>query len=115
MSVADRELFRYINLKLAALGQPVCRHTAEPEFLEIVEPLLRNYYEKDLLLGDRLCPVDARVQGFLDAYLSDICPNGAARLPVNTFVLDRAGIAYEAALAGRSVWDSERSSAVPMA
>ena len=29
----------------------------------------------------------------LDAYLSDVCPHGAARLPANTFVLDREGMA----------------------
>ena len=89
----NEELVRYINLKLAALGQPISRSTADPDFLEIARPLLRNYHQKDQLLGDRLCPADARIQAFLDAYLSDVCPNGAARLPADTFVLDRAGLA----------------------
>ena len=70
----DAGLLRYINLKLAALGQPTSRSTADPYFLEIAGPLLRNYYQKDQLLGDRLCPADARIQAFLDAYLSDVCP-----------------------------------------
>ena len=61
------ELIRYINLKLAALGQPASRSTADPYFLEIAGPLLRNYYQKDQLLGGRLCPADARIQAFLDA------------------------------------------------
>ena len=92
------ELVRYINLKLAALGQPVSSATADPHSLEIVGPLLRNYYEKDRLLGGRLCPADARVQQFLDAYLADVCPSGAARLPANTFVLDRPGLARSMSL-----------------
>jgi hypothetical protein len=89
----DEELDRYINLKLAALGQPFSRSTAGSDFLEIAGPLLRNYYQKDRQLGNWLCAVDSRIQDFLDAYLSDVCPHGAARLPANTFVLDRAGMA----------------------
>ena len=89
----DEELDRYINLKLAALGQPVSRSTAGSDFLEIAGPLLRNYYQKDRQLGNWLCASDSRIQDFLDAYLSDVCPQGAARLPANTFVLDREGMA----------------------
>jgi hypothetical protein len=84
------ELIRYINLKLAALGQPTSRSTADPEFLEIARPLLRNYHQKDQLLGNRLCPADTRIQKFLDSYLGDVRP---ARLPVDSFVLDREGMA----------------------
>jgi phosphoenolpyruvate carboxykinase (diphosphate) len=87
------ELFRYINLKLAALGQPTSHSTADPRALEIAGPLLRNFYQKDQVLGYRLCPADARIQAFLDAYLSDVAPQGAPRLPGNTFVLDRPGLA----------------------
>ncbi len=89
----NQELIRYINLKLAALGQPTSRSTADPAFLEIAGPLLRNYHRKDQLLGNRLCPADTRVQSFLDSYLADVCPQGAARLPVDSFVLDREGMA----------------------
>ena len=89
----QEELFRYINLKLSALGQPFSDSTADRHALEVARPLLRNYYQKDQLLGYRLCPADARIQAFLDAYLSDIMPSGAPRLPGNTFVLDRPGLA----------------------
>jgi len=94
----NQELDRYINLKLAALGQPTNRITADSEFLEFARPLLRNYYQKDQLLGNHLCPADDRIQSYLDCYLADICPKGAARLPANTFVLDRAGMARVASL-----------------
>src|SRR5580698_5460294 len=70
------ELVRYINLKLAALGQPISRSTADPAFLEIAGPLLRNYHQKDQLLGNRLCPADTRIQSFLDSYFADVSPNG---------------------------------------
>jgi len=36
------------------------------------------------LLGDRLCPADARIQAFLDSYL-DGAVFTSPRLPVNTF------------------------------
>ena len=84
MSTPTPELTGYINLKLAALGQPTNRETADPHFLEIAGPLLRNFYQKDLLLGDRLCPADARIQAFLDAYLGK-----SPHLPARTLNGDR--------------------------
>jgi phosphoenolpyruvate carboxykinase (diphosphate) len=81
-STHDAELIQYINLKLAALGQPASQ-------TGIAAPLLRNYYQKNQLLGDRLCPVDARVQAFLDSYLDGCAP----RLPSQTLVLDMPGLA----------------------
>jgi len=89
----DEELDRYINLKLAALGLPVSRNAAGADFLEIAGPLLRNYCQKDRQLGNWLCASDSRIQDFLDSYLDNVCPHGAARLPANTFVLDREGMA----------------------
>ena len=68
----DAELVRYINLKLAALGQPTSQSTADPDFIEIAGPLLRNYHQKNQLLRGRLCPADARIQAFLDDYLPAI-------------------------------------------
>jgi hypothetical protein len=86
-------LIRYLNLKLAALGQPVSQSTVEPQFLDIARPLLRNYENKDRLLRDHLCPADGRIQSFLNGHLQDVCPQGVPRLPTRTFVLDRAGLA----------------------
>jgi hypothetical protein len=87
------ELVQYLHLKLAALGQPATTNSADARFLQIARPLLRNHYEKERLLGKHLCPADARIQSFLDAYLADCCPSGAPRLPASTFILDRAGLA----------------------
>ena len=87
------DLVQYLHLKLAALGQPAAKNSADARFLQIARPLLRNHYEKERLLGKHLCPADARIQSFLDAYLADCCPGGAPHLPASTFILDRAGLA----------------------
>jgi hypothetical protein len=86
-------LDRYISLKLAALGQSAPHSAADPYFLQLAGPLLRNIHQKDQLLHNLLCPVDARLQGFLDRYLKDICPEGAPRLPSRTLTLDLPGMA----------------------
>ena len=98
---AALELIQYLHLKLAALGQAPGKTSAEAPFLQVAQPLLRNYFQKERLLGKYLCPADARIQSFLDEYLSDCLPAasqeglpaGGARLPATTFVLDRAGLA----------------------
>jgi hypothetical protein len=89
----DPDLVRYINLKLTALAAPVSQATADRGFMEIVEPLLRNHVQKDRLLGWPLCPVDLRLQAFLDQLLRPMAEGGAPRLPAKTFVLDRPGLA----------------------
>ena len=90
---ATPELARYLDLKLAALGQPTARTASDSMLLETVGPLLRSHHQKDLMLGQYLCPADMRIQSFLDAYLHEVCPGGAPRLPGNTFILDRPGLA----------------------
>ncbi|MGD1072962.1 MAG: hypothetical protein ABSB15_22805 [Bryobacteraceae bacterium] len=100
----EGELSRYINLKLAALGQPTSRADADPYFLELAGPLLRNYHQKDLRLGRYLCPADTRIQAFLDLYLHGL---PTPHLPVGTFVLDRPGLARVMSLpAGEDYYSS---------
>ena len=96
--ILHKGLLQYINLKLSALGQPTSSRTADSELLQMAGPLLRNFHQKDQLLGNRLCPADTRIQGFLDDYLRPVAPTGAPRLPSQTFVLDRAGMAREMSL-----------------
>jgi phosphoenolpyruvate carboxykinase (diphosphate) len=92
LELAECELVRYINLKLAALGHAVSREVGS-EFFEMAGSLLRNYHQKDLMLGNPLCPADRRIQTFLDDYLRDTCPEGVAQLPGDTFLLDRPELA----------------------
>lgn len=94
----DEGLLHYINLKLSALGQPTSDRTSNTRLLTIAGPLLRNFHQKDHLLGNRLCPADTRIQAFLDSYLKSVAPNGAPRLPSQTFVLDVKGMAREMSL-----------------
>ena len=94
------DLIWYLNLKLAALGQPTGDGTAEPGFLQIAQPLLRSYETKDRLLRDHLCPADTRIQSFLNNYLNGV-PN-VPRLPARTLVLDRAGLARVMSLPPKS-------------
>jgi phosphoenolpyruvate carboxykinase (diphosphate) len=89
----EQNLIRYLNLKLAALGEATSHSTSDEAFLEVAGPLLRNHFEKDELLGWPLCPVDARIQGYLHEALEDVCPDGAPRLPARTLALDRPGLA----------------------
>ncbi len=89
----DGALHRYINLKLAALGQPTSAATVDPEFIDLARPLLRTFHEKDRGSAERQCPADQRIQQFLDRYLSDVRPGGAPRPPGETFVLDQPGLA----------------------
>src|SRR5689334_19835642 len=89
------EIDRYIALKLAALGEAAPESTSDPSFLRIAGPLLRNFHQKDQLLAHRLSPVDARVQGYLDSRLADVCPDGVPRLPSRTFAVDVPGLSRE--------------------
>ncbi|HEV8547867.1 MAG TPA: hypothetical protein VGQ57_02545, partial [Polyangiaceae bacterium] len=88
---AELELIRYVSLKLAALGEATSGTLADAPFIELAAPLLRNHYQKDELLGWPLCPVDARIQRFLDDYLRGVDAERTL-LPTRTFVLDRAGL-----------------------
>ncbi len=83
---------QYINLKLAALGYPSFGSRTDSEFLEIARNLLAQHVEKDKQKTNYLCPADRRIQAFLDDYLKDV-PAGPASLPLNTFILDRHGLA----------------------
>ena len=60
------DVVRYIDLKLAALGFAASHH-GDSDLFEIARPLLRNYHQKDMMLGNLLCPADRRIQAFLDS------------------------------------------------
>lgn len=92
-----RRLQLYINLKLSSTGQPAS-HAGDNEFLSIADDLLASYREKNRLLSGYLCPADQRIQSFLDSYLADCGDDGKVRLPGNSIVLDRYGVARELSL-----------------
>ncbi len=90
--VLEAELVRYLNLKLAALGEPTSAATTDAAFMEVAGPLLENHFRKDELLGWPLSPVDLRIQQFLNSYLDDVVAADTPRLPSKTLVLDRSGL-----------------------
>ena len=91
-------LHLYINLKLAASGQPTCIDINSTEFLAIAQDLLKAFREKGRLLSAYHCPSDRRIQDFINHYLSDLELERVPTLPTNTFILDRHGVARELSL-----------------
>jgi hypothetical protein len=94
----QEKLQLYINLKLASSGQPTCVPEESARFFGISHDLLKSYREKNRLLSNYQCPVDLRIQDFLKRYLADLELDRIPRLPTQTFVLDRHGVARELSL-----------------
>ena len=91
--ISEKRIIQYINLKLAALGQPHFQDGRTARFLEIATPLLNNYKEQSRLLAAHQSPIMTRVQNFLNAYLDSEPGEQHTQLPGNTFVLDAHGLA----------------------
>lgn len=90
-------ILRYINLKLASMGLPFSDVT-DANDIELAHDLIENYKEKNRLLSTYLCPVDRRIQDFLDSYLEDVPLVENIGLPTDTLILDRYGLARELSL-----------------
>ncbi len=86
----ESELINYINLKLSLLGLATVPTSNGADLNRLFSPLIAQYREKERLLANHLNPTDQRIQTFLQDYLGEI---PAAKLPVRTLVLDRAGMA----------------------
>ncbi|GAF05149.1 hypothetical protein [Saccharicrinis fermentans] len=100
-----KDMIQYINLQLAALGQPLfhdetdaMKKLSNARFLDLTESLISSFREKSRLLSDHLSPVDARIQNFIDDYLKDVEIDKSLRIPNNTFVLNQKGLAREISL-----------------
>ncbi len=102
-----RDVIRYINMKLASMGQPIFEGNINPsedsmseqEFVNLAESLLNNYKEKMRLLSTEVInPVDRRIQHFINTYLEDLEFDKSLRIPFDSFVLDKPGIGREVSL-----------------
>ena len=100
-----KDMIQYINLQLAALGQPLFYDEGDggaklsnAKFISLTENLIKSFREKSRLLSDHLSPVDARIQRFIDDYLKDVEFKKSYRFPNNTFVLNQKGLAREISL-----------------
>ncbi|MRT94618.1 hypothetical protein [Ancylomarina sp. 16SWW S1-10-2] len=97
----QKNMIRYINLQLAAMGEPIFTHKEEglcdDNFIELTDSLIQSYRAKSRLLSDHLCPSDQRIQNFLNNYFKDI-DQKIPQIPTSTFTLDKEGIARELSL-----------------
>lgn len=91
-------LLRYINLQLIANGWPGVLEEGEAEFVQIARGLLDRHRELARRFATERCPVDARIESFLQNHFADSKLGFELRLPDRTFVLDRHGIARELSL-----------------
>ncbi|KAL9658798.1 hypothetical protein ABK040_005952 [Willaertia magna] len=96
----QKTLKQYANLKLSASGLPVFGKVEK--LLQIANPLLGAYKEHSRLLSDYLCPVDQRIQQFINSYCGDLLPQfgDKVRLPSNCLELDRHGLGRLLSLPG---------------
>mmetsp|Transcript_14194 Transcript_14194/g.22890 ORF Transcript_14194/g.22890 Transcript_14194/m.22890 type:complete len:1008 (-) Transcript_14194:752-3775(-) len=87
----DKDLLRkVIAIKLAAAGFEV-KSTGD-DLLNVASDLFRVYREQSRLLESHLCPIDQRIQDFLNSVLP---PEEAVNLPSRTLGVDRYGLARE--------------------
>ena len=92
------ELLRYINLKLAANGLPVAHAAGGTELVKLAAGLITNFREKTRLLYDHRCPVDQRIESFLNEHFADVLTGETLRVPGRALVLDRHGLSRELSL-----------------
>jgi phosphoenolpyruvate carboxykinase (diphosphate) len=94
-----KQMSRYIDLKLLALGLPGSGSTENTPLLELMDGFVKNHQEKARLLWGHLPPVDDRIQAFLDHHLSDVSKeDDIPRLPSQVLELDYPGLAQELSL-----------------
>src|SRR3954465_5500551 len=90
-------LRQHINLELLACGLPNCASAEDAALLDTARELIEHYREQSRRLHDSRCPPALRIQQFPPEHFSDI-PGPALRLPGETLVLGRRGMARELSL-----------------
>lgn len=90
-----KELRGYINLKLAANGLPTVQAGGGTELVSLASGLLTNFREKTRLLYDHRCPVDERIENYLNDHFADLKLPERLRVPGRALVLDRHGLTRE--------------------
>src|SRR5262245_34268067 len=91
---ATPRLNRAVNLQLIANGLAQLDDRFDPES----QGLLDQFRERGRLLADQRCPADQRIEAFLASYFRDTTIPGPLRLPDQTVVLHRHGLAKELSL-----------------
>ncbi|MEX0866225.1 MAG: hypothetical protein WD030_02635, partial [Pirellulales bacterium] len=92
------QMLRHINLQLLANDLPSAATRLDDAMLDVAAALLDNYREKARILLDERMPVDARIEAYLEQHFADLKLSEPLRLPPQTVVLDRHGMAREMSL-----------------
>ena len=90
-------LRQHINLELSACGLPSCASAEDAGLLDTARELIEHYREQSRRLHDARCPTDLRIEQYLKEHFVGI-PGDPLRLPDETLVLDRPGMARELSL-----------------
>src|SRR5512141_1139227 len=90
-------LTRQVKLHLIANGLAGADVAPEQE-LSDAQGILQKYREQSRLLISHRCPADERIEAFLKTYLLDVPLEHPLRLPNQTIVLHRHGLARELSL-----------------
>src|SRR5215471_5042286 len=103
-----RATIRLIMLKIAAMGFQIPSANGDQDLLHLARDLFARYREQSRLLSQHLNPADQRIQAFLDAQFASIGLKEPVRLPSETLILDRYGLARELSLPmDGDEWQSE--------
>ena len=98
----QEHLRSYIALQLASAGLlPPDEDATDHSLAAFSRGMLENLREKTRLLSEHRAPADERIESFLNAYFADQQLNQPLRLPRQTLVLDRHGMARELSLPAR--------------
>lgn len=91
-------LIRYVMLKLIAHGLPHPPNAALSIAEADAQKLMASYHERLRHLHDIRCPADRRIEEFLESHLAGVPLETPLRLPDQTVILDKHGIARELSL-----------------
>lgn len=100
-----KDIVQYINLQLAALGQPLFKDKdgasqkfCNPKLQALTKAFTQGFKEKSRLLSTHLAPVDQRIQDYIKDYLKDIPFVKTISIPNDTLILNQKGHAREISL-----------------
>jgi hypothetical protein len=93
-----QQLRSYIALQLASHGLLADDGLKDFALAQFSHGLLENWREKTRMLVEQRCPVDQRIESFLNRYFADQDLKEPLVLPAKAFVLDRHGMARELSL-----------------
>jgi len=96
-----KDMILYINLQLAALGQPIFHDdnadgskSNSEKYIQLTEGMISAFRERSRFIH-KMAPADERIQNFLNNYFKDIKFKGSLQIPTKTFSLNQKGLARE--------------------